>query len=698
MPADTSPKSDPLALELDPELEQDTDLAIMDIVRSAVGACKDRDDDLYMLRQQNEGISQPSVQGPWPNSCIIEQPISREFHTTAHSNIMAALRQKPWVTLEALDPADDERIQRVEVLVNTEADLFGFEKSISDMTYTALESRMCVTMVRYVQDVVKSKVVKRFPVEEAAPADMIERAFAGEEDSFEDNPAQYDPPQYEDQLFQSINVTEEIVLDHVDPWDFYTSPVGAKGPEFNDGAEQDIQRLWLTRDQLLSGIIREGFIEEAVLELVERGPTAIMDDDNPRRDQDTLEGMTPNAPEFYECFRVVGRMPYLMDGGGVARVPDYLMDEDFHWMCCPSHGIVFKRTFSPFPVRPYDVGNAIRVPGRMLGHGVVSMLSAIQDEMTAIVRALIDSVNLTMNPMMKVPENHMGHYSKYTTMPGRHLPIRGNDPNSVQPLHWPLEGLSMAFEMLGWLDNQGARLCAAQGVNSMLGGKVRKAAEVDFTENVVQNKFAMMLANLQHSVQNIFRIYISTRLYYLQDKITVRQGDEQIEVAADDLKARCKIIPHANAENASAAQRLQVDQALGQFLQSSPIWQSRIAMGDFTGVYKLDETFMAHLGVRNPQAFLGREPTPGSPEQLLIQVVGMLQQAAQADPLAAQMLQRLQAMAMQGGGLAQQQPQAPPAIAASGMTPPDMTEQDQTRSDNSLANGVNPGGVAYGIA
>src|SRR5689334_4083117 len=107
---------DTLAVQMDPDIERRTDMEILRIVLQSVQANNERDQDLYLLRQQLEGISVPAGNFDEINSCLLEDPISREMHTTAHANVMAAFRQKPYVTLTALDPAKDDVVQRVETL------------------------------------------------------------------------------------------------------------------------------------------------------------------------------------------------------------------------------------------------------------------------------------------------------------------------------------------------------------------------------------------------------------------------------------------------------------------------------------------------------------------------------------------------------------------------------------------------------
>ena len=415
-------------------------------------------------------------------------------------------------------------------------------------------------------------------------------------------------PNGEPYAVDELSITERIDFEVPDMWDFYLDPIASVSIE---RAMRVVEREWKTEEELLKGVITEEYDADAVLAMIKAGPSAWLNTDRPRNDQDVLEGLDEKGSQtgLYEVYSVVGLMPYLIDlSTGEPRIPEDLQHRDFLWMCSTSHNVVFKDVHSPFPVRPYAHGNAIEVPGRFLGHGVVSMVSAIQDEMTAILRARIDAINLTMNPMMKVPNNWLGHYSKWRSQPGNLYPYMGNDPNQVVPMQWDLTGLQFSGDVMGELDADAMRLTAAQGLNTMSAGKVRKNKEVDFTKGVIDNKFALFLMNLNRAVAQIVRIYVETRKKSMTGELVGRKSDQQVAITAADMASEFRVIPHANADNASVQQRLEVDQLVRGILGTSPTWNARIAVGDLDGSYKLDAATLGHIGIRNPQAYLGREP------------------------------------------------------------------------------------------
>lgn len=640
--------NDSLTVDMPADLRKQSDVWICDMVRKTVRANQERDDDLYRLRQQLEGVSLAGGDGPWPNSCVLQDPVTREFHMTAQANIVAAFRQKPYVTLEALRPNDDAVVTKLEVLANTEADLFGFDQALATLTYIALESRYAVCGVFYSTTRNKHK--------ELLPVPPPIHAYDEGEGAVEDD--ELSPTS--EQLYQINDIIESFEFRPIDTWDFYLSPVGSQKVQ---QADHTLERLWLTTTALLDGVKNEGFDAKAVSEMVKRKPTAVREGGvDPRRDQQELSGIYDDNASFYECFRVVGRMPYLFDGLGEPQTPEELLDEDFLWMVCPAHQIVFKLTYSPFPVRPYALGKAMGPDTEMLGHGIVSTISAIADEMTILLRATVDSTNATMDPQMKVPEHLAGWYSqKDNRRPGSILPYRGNDPNSVQAVHRDFQGLQIGMELSQGLYGRAAQIAAAQGVNSMAAGKVRKAAEVEFTAQVIQNKFGLMLGNIAKMVQEIFRIYFALRKYHLRDSVNVRTGTGEDQVTRDDMDVQFRIIPHADADNASSQQRLDNDTALIEFLGQNHCYQQRIQMGDLTGDWMVGNRVLSHMGIRNPEAFIGPQPQPMDPMAIIQRIFPIVMQGAQMqDPIAiaiVQAVQQMQQTAQTGGGQGVQQGQ-----------------------------------------
>src|SRR5262249_24751530 len=167
-----------------------------------------------------------------------------------------------------------------------------------------------------------------------------------------------------------------------------------------------------------------------------------------------------------------------------------------------------------------------------------------------------DSVNMTVNPELKIPEHLQGYYSmKDRRKSGGYLPYRGNDPNTVVPVTYDFAGLRLGFEMVQMLYQRCAQIVAAQGVNTSMGGKQRKAGEVHFMEEILKNKFGLILSNLQRLVEDVFRIYFAMRKHYTSSVVKIANGNKNVEVTKQDFDVGFRIIPHADADNASSIAR-----------------------------------------------------------------------------------------------------------------------------------------------
>src|SRR5689334_1882697 len=91
---------DSLDVPLPPDIRKLTYDAVIADCRQTVSANQERDNGLWMLRQQLEGVSQSGGDANLPNSCMLEDNSPRELHTTADANIRAAFQQKPYATLQ----------------------------------------------------------------------------------------------------------------------------------------------------------------------------------------------------------------------------------------------------------------------------------------------------------------------------------------------------------------------------------------------------------------------------------------------------------------------------------------------------------------------------------------------------------------------------------------------------------------------
>lgn len=589
------PEQDPYYFKLDTKLQDSLNEALIRLCFEVPASCYDRDEDLRALRDQLECQSQPTPNQPWPGSCQIESNIGRELHTTLTAAIYAAAKQPPYVCLESVEKEDIDRAPDVETYMNIKAQKYDYDSSLYNAIYLALESRYCPMFIGYDQEVTRSFK------EAEAPTDA------------DGQPIPQDEPQI---LMDEKPGEPHIVFRCPDPWDFYVYPVLARGPQISDGATLVMERMYMTQEDLMLGVLYHGYDEDAVNDMLTHGPSEYNIDFN------TLDryrdGMSPenfeqkNEAGMWECYALVGRSPLLPDDNGEPTIPDALLHADCHWMVCPSANAVFKQCYSYYPngLRPYALYHAIQKPNRMLGEGLMSVISQIQDEMTAITRFGIDNMNLEASPVMTAAESWLTRYSKWTIRPGRIMPRMSGDPIGLKPLQWDVKSQSLIMPWLGMLDATAHRFAASEGINSSLAGKERKAAEIHFAEQVQQTKFDLFLANIQRGIKETFRIMMAIILHNMDASDTVREGQEEVTVTPEDLEKKYRFIPQASTDAVSPASRLARQQAIAQIVIQ--YWQGTVAPPFAQQIgywYALNHRLLVMAGERSPERYIGPDPS-----------------------------------------------------------------------------------------
>ncbi len=609
---------DPYKLELGNSDVQETVYSeLCRIVEESVSACYDRDSELRMFRWQLEGYSQPNTNEPWPGACQIESTISRELHTTSTAAIWSGARQTPYVCIESMDPDGVDRASQTETYLNLKAQQFGFDKALYDIIYLANEGRYSV-----LYQGVDQKIQRYFTLEENEQEVEVDGEIV---------PEPTEP---------TVMLTEEpkdfcIKYRVPDPWDFYVFPVNARGPQEEDGAILTIERMYLTREDLSLGVLQEGFRAKSVEEMISRGPAQLSSEANQEREDeyvsDGIQSANTDASRdggMWECFQVIGRMPYCPDEDGDPRIPENLWHVDCLWMICPALKCVFKQAYSPSPegVRPYTIFNIIDKPNRMLGEGICSMIAPVHEEMTAIERFGINNMNLEASPVMTVAESWLTRYSKYKIAPGRFFPRQSGDPIGPKPLQWDVNSQHLIMPWLQQLDAQANRLAASQGANSALAGRVRKAAEVHFAEGMQQTKFDLFLSNIQRGVVKAFEITRRLLLQHMDDQgDTAYSMGQSVNVQPQVLEGDYRFFAQAASDSLTPAARLARQQAISEIVNA--YWlgvQQWMMLGCLSYMWHLNHRLLILAGERSPERYLGPEPPPSNPMMNPMAMAGAL--------------------------------------------------------------------------
>jgi len=552
--------------------------AILDRVRQAVEDNSERDRSLADLDAQLEGRAEPqSVNTRWKNACQLEDTLTREHHLQTLAGLTEAWRRTQFWLCEAIDPSEREAVRRVETYMNIRARQYGLAKALYDVAYTALASTFAPLYVGWrTYTAMVGERAKVTPDGEIVPPESPEEG--------EEYEIRHPAVAYNGLTFRSI-----------EPSDFYLYPSGVQSV---DDASAVIERIRFTAEQL----VRE-FGEEAVESIVRSRPE---DEENEQvAERNRLDGSDGDTL-LYNLYVVSGSAPLLLDDDAL---PDWMMKEEFVWVVHPASRTVLSMRRSPTLVRPYVVFNAMRVPRRLGGHGICTLLGDLQAEATANLRYTIDCTNLASAPAMLVPEYWMHKYGKWAMYPGALVPyMRTKD--ELGPLTWDMRGVAAGMQLAAYLDGKAARLASAQGLTSLLGGKVRKAAEVEATQSVVGQKQDLFFQCLQEGLETVGHIVLSLFLDHMdaEGDIASVPGGEAVSVTPEDIRRRMKITAYATSEDSNAETRAQktlfkrkVQSEYFAVLGQLPPYAWPMA---WKGAYQS----LQDVGEREPQEWLGPMP------------------------------------------------------------------------------------------
>lgn len=628
--SNTSNAKDPFELTLAPKLAAKIVAAQIARVDNVVMSCQDRDSDLRMLRDQLEAVSNPITNDPWPGAAIIESSLSREFHTTLLSTCFAAAKQSPYVGLKAVVDGEQDAADKFGVYLNTKAEEFGYEKTVYDKIYIALESRFAPTCFEAYQP-----VKRYFKLQAKTDMGVVDPALVGDDEESVDQVVLVEEP-------QPIEIRSRSVA----PWDYYHYPLTAWDPQYEaeGGAIAILHRMFLSEEDLLLGVLELGYDAEAVNEMLKQGPTMLQgeagigrEDEYNRDGVSMVGGNTERSSGMWECFKITGRAPYLPDENGKPSIPDALLHTDSVFLVCPQRNVCLKMAYSSTPegLRPYTVTHAYEKPQMLEGEGIVSLLTQQHDEDTATQRFYINNMNLEACPAMSVPETYLTKYAKWKMAPGRFLPRLPGDDIGPKPIVWDIGSQQLITPMLDRLYAASARIAASEGVNAGMTGQPLKAEQVRFSDAMQQLKFDLVLANIQRGIAKDFEIMAKMLVQHMDDEENIVSGGATVTLQKDEVDGKSfKFIPQANSQNASPTMRQQKMQNIAAIVQQWWTWQAQMmqaAPENLNAAWKLSFRLLMVAGEPAPEQYLGPEPpTPEQLQQMQEEMMMQQQQMMQA--------------------------------------------------------------------
>lgn len=578
-------------MKLPKELKQKVDAAIIDRVREAVADNADRDARLAGLANRLEGNASPgTINQRWKNACRLEDPLTREHHLQLLSTMTQAWRTQQFWMCDAVDPSDAEAARAVETYMNIRARQYGLAQAMYDCAFNALTYTFAPM---YVGWKTYQKYVRVAQWRNLETGETVETPEEGA-----------DPEQWERVIRRvPADAYNGLIFKSVDPLDFYLWPATAQDPET---APAIIERVRVHAED----IVRD-YPPELAYKVLRAGP----DRDTDRRDEvNDDDGLVPSSGEggTYILYVVTGTAPLLLELGE-PTLPEELALEEYTWVVHQGSETVLSMEAATTVMRPYVCFNALRMPNRLQGHGIVTLVQSLQDEATANLRFTIDSMNLAASPAMKVPERWMNKYGKWAMYPGALVPYIGS-PDEITPLTWDMRGVAAGMQLANYIDSRASRIASAQGLSSMLAGKVRKAAEVNATVGVVEQKSDLFLQCMQDGLEHVGELVLSIYMDKMGEDGDVILGDlGPVAVTPSDLRKRLRIHATATSEDSNSETRAQKTLARRKVQSEYFATLNQTPPYQWSAAWASARQALVDLGERAPDEWLGPRPPQSAP-------------------------------------------------------------------------------------
>lgn len=599
------------------EDERDVKMEILRRIESAVIDSTDRDEMWQEFSDMIEGLlGGTGSNTPWQGACELNDTLTMEQFLSAHAALSGAQDRYPPVMVEATNKDDEKSAEMQEAYIPLKLNQGGFDKAKNELIFNALRYPVSIGYVGHRQIVrqrweeieVHPETGLKVDEEDQSPGEEYEKGY----ESF--------PEVIEDGLESRC----------VDSPDFYIYPATATDLQ---GANGCGERMYLSADDLLSGIGDFDYDEDAVMDLIKQGPGRRIDDDSGRRatmfDRDGVQS-PENDNDLYEVFRWFCKPPLLYESTGDGlefKVPERYRDRDLEVICCPASGIVLRMGLSTHGhTRPYVPFYCWPVPGSFYGWCIPMLLDSIQAEANANIQHTINCMNMEINPAMKVQDAILQRYENIKFHPGAIIPYFQR-PDEVSTFDFPVKS-TVGLETQQWLDTKAEKVIAAGGYGTMP-SKSRKAAEINATSQAASSKFDAMLRMFNLGLSTYWRQAAAILAENLPDEGEdfLNEEDHVSHITPQMLKGLYIYRPVANGQNADPQARVAIAEAKNKAadeylaLKGNPQTPPEVLKLKWHNT----RTVLRDMGDHAPEEWIGDEPDgkpvaqpmpqPGAPPQ-----------------------------------------------------------------------------------
>lgn len=656
-------------LRLKPDLRTRMDKEVIRRVRSAQAGCKDRDKTLAYYASMVNGTSQPfSGNQPLQNTnsySYIVDPMTEDQITGMKAWMSQAIADSaPHCIITAVHPDDVEIAANIEAAYSAKLDQWRIDTIFLDVIHNVVCYPFAPLRIDWEQRVVRQREMTPYDPFTGLRIDPQQKAL--EEQQAQEQPPLPGEDVGEVEPVEKPTVETKVVWDGpaimaIAPDHFYLYPSECQSV---DDAQQIVEMIFLTQEDLYLGIKKFGYDKKAVMELLRQGPNYYTgSEDDSRRVKNEEDGIaeTTGRDGYYQCAVVVGRMPLLWDGDEVATPEEYL-EEDFVWLCCPGPDIVFKFGSAAYPFRTYDVAHMDKYPNRLMGQCVTSKLQVIQEEMTAFCRTMMNTAEFTAQPVTLRHISQRNDNAGGEIFPGADIWWSGQI--KPEPFEWDKSGVEIIANLVQYWDQRGKELIGAgQGVTQPTEHDTT-ATEISAVDQASIVRRDLFLTTFLNTLDRVYMLICMMWFSGMSDDgetVITPNGPIEItkEAVADRFIFRANANRQAGNEQARLARTAAQQQVQIQFLGSLQSFPPQY----WPMLYHSARALLQQMDVRDVEGWIGKEPSGIDPATMLSQVMQLLQQAAAAGDQAAVQIMTVvqQGLSQQAGGaqgLPPGQPQA----------------------------------------
>jgi len=585
-------------LDIDDELREEMERALLAQIKSAMAGVTDRDANFAAYADAVEGLSDTTSPSHWPGSCNLSYPLTYDAVKTTLDNLTANFKREPLVTVDPVHSEDEDEAEGEERYLEAKAQEFDVRERLGEVADYACTFGTGIMYAGW-----KSSESKLRSFRSLDPQ-------TGEEVYEED---EQDEVEYVQSPQEEYVHEQGLDLRAVHPADFFLYPADARCLSGQGAARGCGERLMLTADELLTGIDDFGYDEDAVYDLLSRGGFGA--GSGLRRQGDSQVGVEAEDAKdgFFECVVWFSKPPLVWrngdDGENEMWTPREILHDDLMLVCCPERDIVLRMDFSPYAERCYIPFYINKPAGKFYGRSIPQILEGLQKEADAEFQSFVDSVNLIANPAFKQKQSSANLNPNFQFFPGAKWLFQ-SDPNEIMPFDMPpirQEPLSI----VNLLDGKAKQITSGDS-NGALHNKVRKAAEIQAVEQAKFQKFSATADAFSPSVVKLFQVIAALCASHMEDEGEdfVDSFDHKGKITKASLKKKFLYRGTMSDPGATPEDRLQIcELAAGiaeKYLQAE--MGLAAAPDKLKRVWHGSRQTLVAAGVHNPQAYIGPEP------------------------------------------------------------------------------------------